>query len=194
MMNKNSYNFNVKFYKLLGYVWFLSPIFLLSFIITKYNPTWEGFWIGFLFYAIYWGILCWLRYSLKVNVISLSKLFKKPKSVFHEELGYFSIYFFGSSNDKNAYIEIYKQSFLTLSYIDNRDIISSEQIKNDIKIILDRRYKDKLNRIKRKEEESIRQIELTEKDKISKSYLDQWDGYLSTVGRRDEKIKSILKK
>lgn len=185
-MSKSSHNFNVGFYKLLGYIWFLWPIFLSAYMIYQ-TPSWEDFGISLLLYFIYWILSGILRYGAKMEIMSLSKIFKKPKFVFHDDLGYFSVYFFDSYGDKSAYVEIYKQSFLTLKHIDNLDIVSSEQVKSGIKSILDKRYYKKLKDIKEREERTL-------KDKTSKSYLDEWDGYLSPIGRRDEKIKSVLKK
>lgn len=191
------YRLIVNFYKFLGISWFVVPLFIFSYFVYKENSIIGGTFLSLFIYLIYFFVLGLIRYTDiigNINIVSISKIRKKPKIVFHDELGYFSVYFFGREEEKSAYVEIYKQNLFTLSFVDKINVYDSKQIKRDIKNALDRRYSDRLYKIKCKEDRAKKILESKESDKVSKSYLDEWDGYLTTVGRRDEKIKSIINK
>ncbi len=158
------------------------------------HTDWPSAGVCVIMYLVHWAVSAFLRYGGKFEMISISKLLQKPKLVFHDQLGYFSVYFFPTEKDKPAYIEIYKQSILSIKFVDNLTIYTQEQIQKEIKTSLDKKYQERLRKIKNKEEQDRRDSEFKEKDRVVKGYLDEWDGYLTTIGRRDEKIKSLIKK
>lgn len=118
-----------------------------------------------------------LKLIFGLYILDINKLFKMPKIIYHENLGYFSGYFSDSK------IHLYKQNIFSLSYINSINIEDTTQIQNDIKNILDAKYQKSLN-LKRNREVS----------KSKKDLVKGWDGYLSTRERRDGKINKLLRR
>lgn len=102
---------------------------------------------------------------------------KDRKWVYHSDLGYYLCII--TPND----IRLFEPNFIYLDEIYNQynhgDV---DKISKDIKTTLDHSYKRQLEKIQEDKEN---------KEKISK--IKNWDGYLDTQSRRDNKIDKILK-
>lgn len=101
--------------------------------------------------------------------------FKSFKKVYHSELGYFVILVTESG------VNLYQQGCWRLFYL-NKFNLEPELLQNRIKRYLDEKYQKHLK--EKKEKDDIN-------SKINK--VKQWDGFLDTVGKRDEKINQLLK-
>lgn len=116
-------------------------------------------------------VLGYLEYLLR---------FKRDiKTVHHSDLGKFIIYCTLENYCTLEKLYIYEQNYFYLRrisefYIDNLDI---DGISNKIKEILDKEYVmvKKINKSKNKIDD-----------------IKKWDGYLDTIGKRDDKIDKLL--
>ena len=94
---------------------------------------------------------------------------KKIKKVYHSQLGYFYI----DCDFKKDESTLYEQTPFNLIEIDK--IYGLDFLSEEIKDILDKRYKDKIDYE-------------TKKNKVK-----NWDGFLDVEGKRDQKIDQIIK-
>jgi hypothetical protein len=116
------------------------------------------------------------KHSFAVSVVCIF-MQRHYKWVYHNELGYFFVAFEGDQ------ICVHKQGIFVIKElfsIDNTGDINS--VSKSIKQSLDKLYSSKV-----REEKSWKE----RRDKINA--MKKWDGYLDSQGRRDGKIKEILK-
>ncbi len=102
--------------------------------------------------------------------------FKSFKKVYHSELGYFIIRISESG------VNLYQQGWFRLTHLKEFTLEDPELLQGRIKKYLDDKYQYQV-RIK-KENDDIN-------SKINK--VKEWDGFLDTIGKRDEKINQLLK-
>lgn len=185
MINRKKY-----FYTAIGFLSQIIP--LIFFVIIPFNcdcknstgATIALVVLSLLFFGLYNGILALITIPFRDNgktvfIHFFLKFFKKMKIVSHEYLGDF---FINLDDDENK-IVIYRQKLFVLENIGSvyksNDI---EKMANSIKAFLDKKYQDILKE-KNKKEATI----------AWKKRVEDWDGYLDPVTRRDNKINKILK-
>lgn len=179
------------FYLSIGFLSQIIPLIFL--IIISFNCDCKNstgaslavFVLNIILFGLYNGFIALLTIPFRDNGKTVFahfflKSFKKMKIVSHEYLGDF---FINLDDDENK-IVIYSQKFFVLENIGtvykSNDI---EKMANSIKAFLDKKYQDILNE-KNKKEATI----------AWKKRVEDWDGYLDTVTRRDNKINKLLKK
>lgn len=101
---------------------------------------------------------------------------KSFKKVYHSELGYFIIQI------SEGGIHLYQQGCFRLTHLKEFTLDEPELLQERIKKYLDDKYQYQV-RIK-KENDDLN-------SKINK--VKEWDGFLDTIGKRDEKINQLLK-
>jgi hypothetical protein len=128
------------------------------------------------FISIAFYVLCFIAIALIFLIFGKSLKFfhwldnlKKLKKVYHSQLGYFYI----DCDFKKDESIIYEQTPFNLIEIDK--IYGLDFLSEEIKDILDKRYKDKIDYE-------------TKKNKVK-----NWDGFLDVEGKRDQKIDQIIK-
>lgn len=171
------YKINFFSNRLFGLLLYIIPIILIILLFNKTNDI-NILFFGLLIYFTFllFGIMI-LHNETNFRIVNSLSFFKRSKTVYHDELGYFTTYIKEDKYDANC-IYIYEEKFIFLKYIGESCFYDITDVKNKIKNILDDEFKIKLSNIKKKED--------------YKSYHD-WDGSLTKKGSRKNKINKIVK-
>ena len=110
-----------------------------------------------------------INYVRSINIHISRSYLKKLKKVYHSQLGYFYI----DCDFKKDEAILYEQTPFNL--IEISKIYSLDYLSEEIKEILDKRYKEKIDN----------------ETKMNK--VKNWDGFLDIQGKRDQKIDQIIK-
>ena len=150
---------------------FVIPYLLVFKLMIPFSITEPPLFISITFY-----VLCFIAIALIFFIFGKSLKFfhwldnlKKLKKVYHSQLGYFYI----DCDFKKDESTLYEQTPFNLIEIDK--IYGLDFLSEEIKDILDKRYKDKIDYE-------------TKKNKVK-----NWDGFLDVEGKRDQKIDQIIK-
>ena len=194
-MSKFNYLIKIYGYKIIGIFFLIYPVAFSIKNAFQFNKNLSDAILVSIALSIFSILLyVFIKHAFDLKIIAPKLLIQKPKIIKHSELGYFSLYFFDGVYDNKPYVRIYKQRILYLKYIDYVKIHNSDDIVERIKKVLDYEYQEKIRRTKDRNKHNEKDFENDKRNSDIKDKLNKWDGYLDNITRRDDKIKSIIKK
>lgn len=150
---------------------FLIPYLLVFKIMCPASITEPPLFISMILYSLFViaVILIFTIFGKYLKFFHWLDNLKKLKKVYHSQLGYFYI----DCDFKKDEAILYEQTPFNL--IEISKIYSLDYLSEEIKEILDKRYKEKIDN----------------ETKMNK--VKNWDGFLDIQGKRDQKIDQIIK-